>query len=171
MLLAIYKVINGVGRVDIKAAHGVGREQNRRRKGYLTADKHLLHIAAGESAHGGRDARGVDLKLLDNGLGQRLGALAVGEYGLAPSERAEHHVLRKIHVADKSHAEPVLGHERERNAHVGDSKRVFAQKFFPFTVVIYIADAAGFGGLQARNGLKQLLLTAAGNACDAEYLA
>ena len=171
MLLAIYKVINGIGRVDIKAAHGVGSKQHRWCKGYLAADEHLLHIAAGEPAHGGCDARGIDLKLLDYGLGQCLGALAVGEYGLAASERAQHHVLRKIHVADKTHAEPVLGHERECNSHVGDRKRILAQKLFPFAVVVYIADAAGLGGLQARNGLKQLLLAAAGNTCDAENLA
>ena len=65
LLLAVYKVIYSVGRIDVQSANSVSREQNGRCGCYLASDKHLLNIAAGEAAHGGAYAGSYDVKLVN----------------------------------------------------------------------------------------------------------
>ena len=90
---------------------------------------------------------------------------------MTPAEGAEHHVVRQVHVAYQAHAKPVLRHEGQGYAHLGNAQRVLAQKLFPLSVILHIADAAGLHRLQAGNGLQQLLLSAAGDAGNAQDLA
>ena len=85
LLLAVNKIVYRVGRIDIKSAHGIGREQHRRSRGYLASDEHLLNIAAGETAHRSAYAGSYDLKLDDDSFtansGEILGIAGISGCG------------------------------------------------------------------------------------------
>ena len=75
-LLLRQQVVNGIGGVDVQAAHGVGRHQHGGGLGDLAADQHLLHVAAGHAAHGEGRAGRDDVQLFPDAVGQRFGLLA-----------------------------------------------------------------------------------------------
>ena len=68
-------------------------------------------------------AGGGDLQIPDDVVGQHVGALAVQEDGSPFLVRTKHHIVRNIHVCDKSHAEPVFRNERKAYAQISDLKR------------------------------------------------
>ena len=157
--------------MNVETAHGIRGEKNGRRARDFTADKHLLHVAAGETAHGRIHARRAYAQLLHHGFCQCAGRAAVGEDGFSAAEGAEHHIVGKIHVADKSHAETVLRDEGKGDAELGNAQRIFSDKLFAGTVIFNIRNAAGFNGLQTGDRFQKLFLTTAGNAGNTEDLA
>ena len=95
---------------------------------------------------------------------------AVREDGFAAPERAQHHVVGQVHVADQTHAQAVLRHEREADAHLGDAQRVLPQQLLAAAVVLDILDASRLHRLQPGDGFQQLLLPAARDPGDSEDL-
>ena len=67
-------------------------------------------------------------------------SFSVGKQCGPAAERAEHHIVRQIHVPHKAHTEPVFRHEREYNALPADFQRVFSEDFIPAAIVFDIAD-------------------------------
>ena len=81
-------------------------------------------------------------------------------------EGTEHHIVGKVHISHKAHAQTVLRNEGKGHAHIHDLPGVPAGEFSLVPFVFYISDASRSGGLKSRNRFQKLLLTTAGNSCD-----
>ena len=154
-LLLGQQIVDGVGCVDVQAAHGVGRHQHGGGLGDLASDEHLLHVAARHTADGERRAGRHDAELFPDAVGERFGVLAVDEHALALAPGAEHHVARHAHRADKTHAESVFGNERHGNAALADLHRVKADELlFRAAVGRVECDMTRGDGVETRDGLE-----------------
>ena len=67
--------VNELGGPDVHPPGGLRNDQNRRVKGKLPGNDHLLHIAAGETAHGNIQAGSPDVILPEQPAGVILGGL------------------------------------------------------------------------------------------------
>ena len=171
-LLLIEQVIYHVGGIDVESADGICRHKYRRSRRDLASDKHLLYVAAGETADGGKGTRGNDLEILDYLVGEVVRLLSVQKDGAPLAVAAQHHVVDYVHVSDKSHAETVLGHERQTDTEVAYLYGSLVAEIYVLSVLrTEICDLARIYRLQSRDSLKQLALSRACDACDTEYLA
>ena len=91
---------------------------------------------------------------------------------MALAVASQHHVVNNVHVADKTHAEPVLGYERESHTEVSYLHRGFAAQVVLHSCFrVVIKYLAVFNMLKTRYGFKQLSLTASGDSGNSENLA
>lgn len=67
--------------------------------------------------------------------------------------RTKHHVVRQVHIADKSHAQTVLGNERKSYAQFSDLSGGFLPQIDFFIVVfgIEVSDRTAFQTLKSRD--------------------
>lgn len=79
----------------------------------------FCYVAAGETADRGIKALGVTTsRSLIYLVGEVVRLLSVQKDGAPLAVAAQHHVVDYVHVSDKSHAETVLGHERQTDTEV-----------------------------------------------------
>ena len=93
-------------------------------------------------------------------------SLAVDHRRMALAVAFQHHIVGHTHRADQTHAEAVLRHEGQMDARLADGLGALADQLHRGCGIRGVKLNAGtaFGGLQARDGLQQLLLAVAGNA-------
>ena len=89
---------------------------------------------------------------------------------MALAEGTQHHIVRQVHGANQAHAQPVFRDEGQANAQTCNGRGVLSDELLFPAIILHIADGAGLGGLQTRNGLQKLFLTAAGNTGNAQNL-
>ena len=165
-LLLVEQVIDHIAGVDVQTAHRVGGDQQVRVGFDLAAQQHLLHVAAAHQPHRGLDAGGHDGELLHQLFRQCTGRGTIHKGALAIPVALQQHVVGHAHAGHQTHAQTVLGHKAHGDAQVDDGLGALAQN-----VLFLIKNRALLGGDQARDGLAQLLLTAAGNTGHAQDLA
>ena len=98
--------------------------------------------------------------------------MCIRDSALALAVASQHHVVDYIHVADESHAESVLGDERQAHAELADMhRRLVAQVVLAAGLGVVVHNLAAVEMLKSCDGFKQLALTASGDTRDAENLA
>ena len=172
LLLLVEQIVNYVRGVYIKTSDRVCGHKDRRRRSEFPADEHLLDVAAGKRSHGGGNRRSHDSELVADTLRELLRRFLVGQRRRAAVIILEQHVIDHAHSADESHAETVFGNEGERYAHFAYLFGGFADERFRLPRRMGIRY---FGSrldvLESRYRFEKLLLSAAGDAGYAEYLA
>ena len=171
LLLLVQQIVDGVGGIDVQAAHRIGHHQHDGAGGDFAAHQNLLHIAAGQLAHGRGDAGGDDLKFGDDVLRQGLWRAAVRPEEAALLIGTDHHVVHHVHRSHQAHAQAVLRHEGELDAQTADLHGAHLRNILHRRVRRIVIDLAGFLRRQSGDALQQLALAAARHARDAEDLA
>ena len=102
---------------------------------------------------------------MNDTLCQVLRLFPLQEETLAAAVAAEHHIVHNVHIAHKTHTQPVLRHEGKPDTQLPDLHRCLVAQVVNLTGFGVVIENFALGQLlQTGNGLQQLPLSGTGNA-------